>query len=660
MQRDFRHNRLYSEVERFYRTIRRPGAGVISDASDVHASGTQVAFAGAIVDTLEGLPPTRVCVADLNTGASRVMTCGPNSDRAPKFSPDGQSIAFLSDRHAPGDFQLYLLDLRSGAARPTPRVEGWVESVQWAPNGKRILLGVAGHGADIAGGQGAITTRQMIEPLPSWIPSVESGDESHHWRSAWVYETQPHSVFRATPRDLNVWDAAWCGDDALVIITSKGPSEGLWYSALAYLLDLQNGQTREIYRPRAQLGQPAASPCGRWLAFVDAICSDRGVVAGELKLVETSSGRVIPIHTNGVDITHTEWRSSRRLLLAGHRGFESVAGLLDVDSGMFRETWSSSDISSSGMFNAVAGVGEHGDFVLIGEGFQRAPELAVVRDGCYRTLGSFDQGYSEYARCIASVERITWRTPDSLEIQGWFLRPMGTGPFPTVLNVHGGPVWHWHPTWLGRAVRAPILLLVQRGYAVFLPNPRGSTARGQDFVRPILGDVGGADTYDHLSGLDHLVATGIADSTRLGVTGGSYGGFMASWLITQDARFAAAVPVAPVTNQVTAHLISNIPQYVRLSLNDKYFNPGGRYFERSPVMHAHKTGTPTLSVCGALDRCTPPEEAVQFHHALLENGVKSVLVTYPEEGHGIRKWPATIDYAARLIAWFEECMGATT
>ena len=96
-----------------------------------------------------------------------------------------------------------------------------------------------------------------------------------------------------------------------------------------------------------------------------------------------------------------------------------------------------------------------------------------------------------------------------------------------------------------------------------------------------------------------------------------------------------------------------------LFLADTYTNPDGKYFHRSPIMHAHKTRTPTLNICGAIDRCAPAEEAVQFHHALLENGVKSVLVTYPDEGHGIRKLPATIDYAARLVAWFQEHMPPT-
>jgi dipeptidyl aminopeptidase/acylaminoacyl peptidase len=133
---------------------------------------------------------------------------------------------------------------------------------------------------------------------------------------------------------------------------------------------------------------------------------------------------------------------------------------------------------------------------------------------------------------------------------------------------------------------------------------------------------------------------------------------MTSWLVTQDTRFAAAVSLAPIANQVTEHLISNIPHFVALFLADRYTNPVGKYFERSPIMHAQKVKTPTLNICGALDRCTPPEEAMQFHNALLENGVTSALVTYPDEGHGIRKFPAAFDYAARLVEWFEKYMPA--
>jgi dipeptidyl aminopeptidase/acylaminoacyl peptidase len=390
---------------------------------------------------------------------------------------------------------------------------------------------------------------------------------------------------------------------------------------------------------------------------VEALCSDRWIVAGDLRLIDTKNGEIREIDTRGVDVTHTEWRSDRHLLLAGHRGFETVVALYDVHAGELKEVWQSEEITTGGFYTVIAGFGEPGDCALVGEGFKRAPEIAVIRHGSYQTVKSFDPGAGAALSALASVETVKWHALDGLEIQGLLLRPAGRGPHPVILNVHGGPVWHYRPFWIGRRSIGSLMLL-QRGYAIFLPNPRGSTGRGQAFVRPVMGDMGGADTYDYLSGLDYLSEHGIADPARLGVTGGSYGGYITAWLITQDPRFKAAVAVSPVTNQVTEHLISNIGYFVELFLKDKYINPGGKYFERSPINHAHKTKTPTLSTCGALDRCTPPEEAVQFHNALLENGVKSVLVTYPQEGHGVRKWPATVDYAARMVGWFEEHIGA--
>lgn len=651
---------IYQEIEALCKTIRQPGTGQISDAAEVQATpdGKYVVFAGSIMDRLEGTPTTRICTTELATGRTQVLTFGPNADRTPKFSPDGRQVAFLSDRLRSGNFQLYLLDLESGAARGTPHVNGWVEYLRWSPDGQRILLGVAGHGADIAGGQGAIASQQAAEDLPSWTPTVDTKDESYRWRRAWVYELRTQTVRQVSPADRNVWECVWCGNGALAAVTSPGADEGLWYSANLTHIDVTTGKGQTLHQPRDQVGCLAADASGKHVAIVEALCSDRWYVAGELRLVDVASGHVKKIDTRGVDITYTEWRSSDKLLLAGHRGFESVIGMYDVISETFREVWASDELTVGGFYIAVSGIHDQGDCVLVGESFTRAPEIAVVRQGRYTPVKSFDLGYNHRAQAIAAVERVSWLAPDGLEIQGWVLRPKRKSPHPLVTRIHGGPVGLWRPVWLGRANGLLSLALIEAGYAVFLPNPRGSAGRGQVFARRVLGDMGGAETTDHLSGLDFLVERGLADPTRLGVTGVSHGGFMTAWLITQDKRFAAAVPVAPITNFITEHLISNIPDFVSLFLQDKLNNRDGKYLQRSPIMYAQNVKTPTLSVCGALDRCTPAEEAVQFHNVLQENGVLSILVTYPEEGHGIHKVPALIDYVARVVTWFDEHMAA--
>jgi dipeptidyl aminopeptidase/acylaminoacyl peptidase len=656
--RDIRETALYRETESLYRTFRRPGNGLIADAAEISAHASRAVFTGTLVDS-SNEAISRICLTDLTNGDTRVLTFGPNTDRAPKLSPDGRHIAFLSDRRKAGDYQLYLLDIESGECRATPAVEGWVEYLHWSPNGRRILLSVAGHGADLSGAQGAATSKTAAQDLPAWLPIVDTGAEGYRWRRAWVYDLEENRVSQFSPADSNIWEAAWCGNDAIAAVVSPGPGEGLWYTARLSIIQTEGGARRDIYGPQDQnqLGWPSGSPSGRHVAVVEALCSDRWIVAGDLRLIDTKTREPRKVATRGIDVTHTEWRSDRHLLIAGHRGFETVVALYDVQAGELEEVWRSEEITTSGFYTVIAGFGEPGDCALVGEGFTRAPEIAVIRNGRYQAIKSFDPGAQEALSALAGVETVKWKAPDGLEIQGLLLKPQGLGPHPVILNVHGGPVWHYRPFWMGRRSIGSLLLL-KRGYAIFLPNPRGSTGRGQAFVRPILGDMGGADTYDYLSGLDYLVERGIADPARLGVTGGSYGGYMTAWLITQDPRFKAAVAVSPVTNQVTEHLISNIGHFVALFLEDSYINPSGKYFERSPINHAHKTKTPTLSTCGVLDRCTPPEEAVQFHNALLENGVKSVLVTYPQEGHGVRKWPATVDYSARMVGWFEEHLSA--
>src|SRR6266404_3880263 len=168
--RDIRESQLYREAETLYTSIWQPGTGQISDALAIcaHPEGDRAAFSGVIVDRLEGTPSSRICQVNLTTGKVRVLTFGPNTDRLPKYSPDGRQIAFLSDRTRFGEYQLYLLDPGSGAARATPEVDGWIEYLHWSPDSRQILLGVAGHGADIAGGHGAITSQQVGQKLPSW------------------------------------------------------------------------------------------------------------------------------------------------------------------------------------------------------------------------------------------------------------------------------------------------------------------------------------------------------------------------------------------------------------------------------------------------------------------------------------------------------------
>jgi dipeptidyl aminopeptidase/acylaminoacyl peptidase len=171
--------------------------------------------------------------------------------------------------------------------------------------------------------------------------------------------------------------------------------------------------------------------------------------------------------------------------------------------------------------------------------------------------------------------------------------------------------------------------------------------------------MGGADTYDCLSGIDAMIERGIADPARIGTMGVSYGGFMSAWLVTQDHRFKAAVAGSPVTEWYSFTFTTNIPRWGLWFLDNA--DPeeiGNQVHTRSPVMHAGKARTPTLLTAGAKDRCTPAGQATEFYQALISHGVDSELVIYPGEGHGVSRFPAVTDYLTRLVIWFERYMPA--
>ena len=181
-----------------------------------------------------------------------------------------------------------------------------------------------------------------------------------------------------------------------------------------------------------------------------------------------------------------------------------------------------------------------------------------MEGGSDRTVASFRHAGHDHARSLVGrAERVTWTAPDGLEIDGFLLAPEGDGPHPLILQIHGGPVWSYQESF----PRPSLSWLVSRGYAILMPNPRGSTGRGRAFLEAVIGDMGGEDARDDLAGVDAMVERGDADPERIGVTGGSYGGYMSCWLPVVDQRFKAAVAISPVTDYYSQHWNSNIGEW---------------------------------------------------------------------------------------------------
>lgn len=657
-RRDIRTEPLYREVERFYESLYAPGTDAVTDANDLAVSpdGRQIAFTGTLYIDKAKPPVTRVVCLDRESGRLEVRPPSGSSDRLPRWSPDGNSLAYLSDALSVGDFQVFV-QRGTGTARALTALDVVIESLEWSPAGTHLLLGVAGRGADLAGCQGGATTARSAEELPEWAPRIETGDADNLWRHAWIVDATTGLARRAGPERLNVWESCWLGDSQIACVVSDSHSEGSWYQARLARIDIDTGAVAELHRGPDQLGVPAAPPGGERLAVIEAVCSDRLIVAGALVLIDAGAGTLQRIDTLGTDVTHMVWRGEEALLYAGIRGLETVLGEVDPRTGTAHELWSDRQRTCGGWYPQLAAL-PAGGAVIVAESFSTAPEIAELEPGggyhVLRSLAAERGGPTaatdQAAAGRVSVEFCAWNGRDGLEIEGILIKPCGDGPWPLVMDIHGGPVWACRNRWQGRLRGARVL--ADHGVASLYPNPRGSSGRGAEFARRVKGDMGGEDTHDCLRGIDALVERGIAQPACLGVTGISYGGFMSAWLITQDARFAAAVPISPVTDWFSQHRTSQIPYFDSLFLDLAPAAADGLFFRRSPIMYADRVTTPVLQLTGALDQNTPPTQALEFHRSLLEHGRTSVLATYPTSGHGIRSFPQVVDATTRYVAWF--------
>jgi dipeptidyl aminopeptidase/acylaminoacyl peptidase len=664
MRKDLRESPEYAAVAEHLRRLHEPTFGRPHHVTDLVATAdvSRIVVTGSVYDELDGLP--RTALYEVRDGALHALTSGGGSAKAARLAPDGSSLAFLSDRAKAETFQLYLLaDGQLGEARPAPAVPGTVEFLAWSPDGTRILLGVAGLGAEMADAQGSGTAGSAESGLPSWYPQVEAGTPEDAWRSLWLYTPASGELGMISPAGLNVWEAAWSGPGHVLAITSEQPSEDDWYSAVLSRLDISTGEVTELLRSDVQLGLPAGTSDGSRAAVVEAACSDRWIVAGDLIVLDLVAGTRCTVDTAGTDATAIQWLDGTRLGYIGQRHLDSVAGIADAGQGPLPETITAKELVASGQSWASwfypAGIfTADSRLVVVRDDYETPQQIAIVGTGADEVLASLAHSGTDYIRSVAgSATDVSWSAPDGTEIEGVLCTPAGAGPFPLVLDVHGGPIGAYQRSWMMGSYAVP--LLVSRGYAVLLPNPRGSSGRGQEFAAAVVGDMGGADTHDYLSGIDALIERGIADPARIGTMGVSYGGFMSAWLVTQDERFKASVAGSPVTEWYSFTFTTNIPRWGLWFLdNADPEETGNQVYTRSPVMHASKARTPTLLTAGAKDRCTPAGQAREFYQALIGHGVDSELVIYPEEGHGVSRFPAVTDYLTRLVTWFEKYMPA--
>jgi dipeptidyl aminopeptidase/acylaminoacyl peptidase len=632
-----------------------PGDRAIEDVAQVdpHPDGEVAACAVLVRDKPMALAHRRIAVVDLTAEQVTLLELPFVECARPTWSPDGSRLAVVGTSKEGAAAVVLEGAPHSLVVSATSELPGFVESAQWSPDGSLLALQVAMPGAEISDVYGSGTMGQTAQEAwrPRVLPNVGGGKRL-------AYTWDPHSGDSRAVSDLTVWELAWSGSRSLLALTTEESDESAWYAAVLSRLDLDRADDSTIFTPDDQISVPRSSPSGRRWSVVSGLQSDRGLPAGELVVgLDDSTGRTL--ETEDVHVTDQRWLDETSLLVAGLRGLETVVATVDVETGSVFEVWSGEQTCGE-HFPEVVGLAGRPPLVVL-ESHREPPTLGLLEPRGFRPVLAADGPGTAYqaARAGTTTPR-TWTSSDGQQVQGLLTLPAdneaGGGRYPVVLQVHGGPTHACRNAWVGRDPH--LSSLVARGYAVLRPNPRGSTGRGAAFVEAVRGDMGGLDVDDVVSGVQDLVDVGIADAARLGITGISYGGFMASWVPTRTELFAASVARSPCTDWLLQHLTSNIAEFDRRFIGGEPFDRDSQYAGRSPLRHADRIRTPMLFTAGLEDLATPPSQAQVLYTALHERGVATQLVLYPEEGHGVRQPLAVADQCARMIAWFERHLAA--
>ena len=553
------------------------------------------------------------------------------ADALPRFSSTG-ALAYASDRGHAGRMSLWIHE--RGELGEIP---GSVEDIQWSPDGATLLVLAADLGSDRAGAQ----TATKIDEAGAEEQDPIVRRPATFWRRLYLVEAESGATREVQPEGVNVFEFGWSGGKVAAVCTEE-PSESAWYDAWIGLIDIDARSVQRVHTPEWQLQCPRISPGGR-IAWIEGFASDRSVVTGTVNV--HGVGPIAP----ELDATWIDFAGEDTLWYAGWDGAASTYGRLTAD-GSFTTQASGEFLLGARFQPRVTPYPDGSGVAAVFETPASAPEIARIDPNAEpQQLTSLTV---ELAGLHSGDWRAySWESFDGRRIDGLLAIPaeQENATLPVLVYIHGGPTATWPFGYPGLYMQ----LALQAGYAVFLPNPRGSAGRGQEFARANLGDMGGGDFEDILAGIDALVADGIVDDARVAITGGSYGGFMSSWAVTQTDRFAAAIPFAVVTDWTSFHFTTNIGQFDALFLQGDPTDPNGPYPKWSPVFHAHKAKTPTLILHGQDDLCTPLPQATEFYNALVEAGCEVELVVYPREGHGWTEREHQIDTWNRMHDWLE-------
>lgn len=553
-----------------------------------------------------------------------------------ELRPGSNTITFTAKPEGVNHTGVYELSAEGGAPSLILSYGNSVSSYAWSPDGNSI----------------AFVAKEVEEEVKPELPySPEIYEEGLKMNSGFVTDLRSDKLTKI-PMEGHVTALAWNpdGGQMAVRIAPSSLVDDFYTSQKIYILNtIDNSIAGEVMH-KGKMGNMAWGPSGKQLAFI-AGADEHDPTDGRLFKVRAQGGSPI-LQAEGMEgaMEGLQWSKDGTLMFQASEGVSTTLGSITKDGKMTRLFTSQNH--SIGSFSAA----DNGTIAIVASSPQHPSELFLIKG-----MGSTPERITDLNpwlkdKKMGKQEVIVYKAKDGTKIEGLLIHPIEKdGPTPMITVVHGGPEAHYDNGWL-TAYSMPGQMASGQGFAVFYPNYRGSTGRGVKFAMSSQGDPGGKEFDDIIDGIDYLVANHGIDKDRVGVTGGSYGGYATAWMSTRHTkRFAAGVMFVGISNNLSKWGTSDIPEEMFLVHSRKRIWDDYNFFlKRSPIYYAGQAETPLLIMHGKNDTRVDPGQSYElYRHIKTRTDTPVRLVLYPGEGHGNRNSTARYDYSLRMMRWFD-------
>ena len=595
---------------------------------------------------------THIWIANADGTGQRQLTRGEKTANQPRWSPDGQSVAFVSSRS--GKSNVWILPMPGGEAEQLTDVRSGVQSYAWSPNGRTVAFTapVAVSEAEEAANRRRDDQRVVgrdLKKVQLWVIPVARDTAGR--REAQALTDTLRSVEGALE---------WSPDGRFIAYAHVArPVADDWPTADVATVEVATGRVTPIAATGAAEIQPRFSHDGNWIAYVASDVPPTWATAQRILVVPATGGTpralgltldeqpgMIGWASDGLQIYVTEGRRTRSVLAALPVAGGPAVDVLAPPEGVI------GGITLGGpQRNTVAFVRQAAD---------RPPEAFISPLALWQPTQVSRANAEAVAAPLGRTEVMRWRAPDGVEVEGLLTYPANYQRgerVPLIVLIHGGPTGVFTESFVGSPGLYPIAAWASQGWATLRPNPRGSSNYGRRFRHANYADWGGGDYRDIMAGVDHVIRLGVADSTRLGVTGWSYGGYMTSWIITQTRRFRAAAVGAGVTNLMSFTGTADIPSFIPDYFRGEFWADLEPYRRHSAMFNIGAARTPTLILHGEADVRVPVSQGYELYNALRRQNVTTEMVVYPRAPHGPNEPRQQLDIMRRHIEWFARFFG---